>query len=328
MLGNDTAQVFATLGMRTVEDLLAADAADVARRLAHPAVTPDAVRLWQYHTSLMCFVPGVSLVDAQVLAACEVISPEALFTIDARLLADAISRFFTTERGRRFASSRERFTLERLALLQKHARRQRDRWQLLSPRYCVGRATCSAAAIRKPQPESSSPNARAVAAAADSPPKPRLARRTKERPLRFLLDRSSPVADAPSIGRLTAERLGQVGVRTVADLLNANPESTAEELGVAPRHGGDDRPLAEPGPSGVSHPGAARLRGPTAGGLRLHRAGANRRRERRRAAWARCERCAARRKGSACSAAAKSPTAGRVAGWIRHASHTRPLEAA
>ena len=66
VLGNDTALVFSSLGIRTVEDLLAADAADVARRLAHPAVTADAVRLWQQHTSLMCFVPGVSLVDAQV----------------------------------------------------------------------------------------------------------------------------------------------------------------------------------------------------------------------------------------------------------------------
>ena len=48
-----------TLGLKTVEDLLAADAAEVSRRLAHPAVTPEAVRIWQHHTSLMCFVPGV-----------------------------------------------------------------------------------------------------------------------------------------------------------------------------------------------------------------------------------------------------------------------------
>jgi hypothetical protein len=214
VLGNDTAQVFATLGLHG-EDLLAADAAEVSRRLAHPAVTPDAVRLWQYHTSLMCFVPGVSLVDAQVLAACEVTSPESLFTIDVRLLADAISRFFATERGRRFASSRDRFTLDRLALLQKHARRQRDRWQLLSPRYSwVERL--APPPVRTPT-RVEQPKRPRRASAAEAPPKPRLAGRTKVRPLRFLLDRRSPVADAPSIGHLTAERLGQVGIRSVAD---------------------------------------------------------------------------------------------------------------
>jgi nucleotidyltransferase/DNA polymerase involved in DNA repair len=41
------------------------------------------------------------------------------------------------------------------------------------------------------------------------------------------------VVDAPSIGPIAAERLANVGIRTVADLLNANPESTAEELGEA-----------------------------------------------------------------------------------------------
>src|SRR5262249_15339995 len=49
-------------------------------------------------------------------------------------------------------------------------------------------------------------------------------------PLRFLLEPASPVGDAPSVNQRAAERLGKVGVRTVADLLNANPLSTAEEI--------------------------------------------------------------------------------------------------
>jgi hypothetical protein len=56
-------------------------------------------------------------------------------------------------------------------------------------------------------------------------------RRARREPLRFLLDRSSPVTAAPSIGPLAAEGLAKVGIRTVADLLNASPESTAEEMG-------------------------------------------------------------------------------------------------
>ena len=49
---------------------------------------------------------------------------------------------------------------------------------------------------------------------------------------RFHLEREKPVEEAPSIGPKTAERLATVGIRSVADLLNADPESTAEELGV------------------------------------------------------------------------------------------------
>jgi hypothetical protein len=52
--------------------------------------------------------------------------------------------------------------------------------------------------------------------------------------LRFYLEPHSPVEDAPSIGPKTADRLAKVGVRSVADLLHADPESTAEEL--AMRH--------------------------------------------------------------------------------------------
>lgn len=323
VLGNDTAQVFASLGMRTVEDLLAADASDVARRLAHPAVTPEAVRLWQCHTSLMCFVPGVSLVDAQVLAACEISSPEALFTIDARMLADAVERFLATERGRRFAASRNRFTLERLALLQKHARRQRDRWSLLSPRYAwVERLAPSP--TRKPAPAAQAPRPRRAPAAA---PKPRIARRTNERPLRFYLDRSSPVAEAPSIGPTLAQRLVQVGVRTVADLLNANPDSTADELDLSRitpatiarwqsqaclacripelRSCGAQLLVAcgfvEPeqiaGATVAELLGKVRAICRTTEGKRILRGG-------------------------------EIPTPARVAAWIRHAAHTRPLEAA
>lgn len=50
---------------------------------------------------------------------------------------------------------------------------------------------------------------------------------------RFYLEPESPVEEAPSIGPKTADRLAKVGIHTVADLLHADPESTAGELEVS-----------------------------------------------------------------------------------------------
>jgi hypothetical protein len=50
-------------------------------------------------------------------------------------------------------------------------------------------------------------------------------------PWRFYLERQSPVEDAPSVGPRMAERLARVGIDTVDDLLKADPETLAAELG-------------------------------------------------------------------------------------------------
>ncbi len=328
VLGNDTAMVFSSLGIRTVEDLLAADAAEVARRLAHPAVAADAVRLWQQHMSLMCFVPGVSLADAQVLAACDVSSPEALYSIDVRLLAETIARFLTSERGRRFASTGNRFSRERLASLQKHARRQRDRWQLLSPRYAWVERTAEAPRKRSAAVAKSQPTARRTPSRRDAvPAKPRIARATKPRPLRFLLSRTSTVVDAPSIGAVMAARLAKVGIRSVADLLNANPDSTAHELGA----------------SGVTAATIARwqsqarlvcrvpeLRG--AGAKILVACGLTEPEQIARSTVAelsaKVQAVCRTAEGQRILRGGEVPSPARIAAWIRHAAHMRPLEAA
>lgn len=54
-----------------------------------------------------------------------------------------------------------------------------------------------------------------------------------ERKLKFYLDRSRPIVDAPSIGNKTAERMKAVGVNTVGDLLASHPEKLAAKLNVS-----------------------------------------------------------------------------------------------
>ena len=320
VLGNDTAKVFAGLEIRTVEDLLIADALRVADELKRPGISIQTVRLWQAHMSLMCFVPGVSLNDAQVLAANEVNSPEALFAADMRLIAVEIDQFLKTDRGRRFASLRSRFTRERLADLQELARSHRKRW--LEAR---GRFTWLDRPARPAAAESPKPAARRPQSAPATMPLP--ARRTPRQPLRFLLERSSPVGDAPSIGANAAEHLAKVGIRTVADLLNANPESTAEETGepritaaVVSRWQSEAR-LACRIPE-LRCCGAQLL---VASGYTEPEqvAGAN-----AEELFNKVRAVCRSPKGKQLLRDGKAPSQERIAQWIRHAAHMRPLEAA
>ncbi len=53
---------------------------------------------------------------------------------------------------------------------------------------------------------------------------------TEIRELRFYLQQDAPVVDAPSIGERMEERLQAIGVSTIQDLLDADPEQVAEQL--------------------------------------------------------------------------------------------------
>ena len=53
---------------------------------------------------------------------------------------------------------------------------------------------------------------------------------TEIRALRFYLQQDAPVVDAPSIGERMEERLQAIGVYTIQDLLDADPEHIAEQL--------------------------------------------------------------------------------------------------
>jgi hypothetical protein len=319
VLGNDTAATFARLGIHTIEDLLLADAADVAARLKRPRVTPELVRLWQSHMSLMCFVPGVSLNDAQVLAASEVASPDSLYTIDIRLLADAIQKFIATPRGRQFAAIQSRFTTDRLVELQKLARGQRDRWQLFKQR------TPEPEQLKKPTLHKA--GKRASQLNATTATKQLAKRPRKPLPLEFTLNPQDAVAKAPSIGSTAAERLTQVGVRTVADLLNANPESVAEELG-EPRIAAE-RITRWQGEARL----VCRIPGLRARGARLLVACGYREAEQVAGAQAteltkKVRAYCLTPEGRRALNNAKAPSSRQVAAWIRQAAHMRPLEAA
>ncbi len=227
VLGADTSTLFSRIGIQAIGDLLAAEASEIARQLDREGITVDTVQLWQIHMGLMCHVPNLTLDDAQVLAANGIDSPEDLFDADIDVLLRSIEDFLRTDRGSRFRHSHDHYSRSRLNNWRTGARHYRDRWQRSSRRYSGWRLRSSRrrndSAQRTTAQQHSNGRTR----------QPTHSQRKSRRPRRFYLSREQDVEDAPSIGPKTATRLAKVGIRTVADLLSADPKSIATELDVS-----------------------------------------------------------------------------------------------
>ena len=74
---------------------------------------------------------------------------------------------------------------------------------------------------------------------------------------------SDDLERAPSIGPKTAERFAAIGIKTVADLLAADPGETTARLRHEPHRGRCDRSLAGAGPPRHGHPGGSPERTPS-----------------------------------------------------------------
>ncbi len=239
VLGAETTVLFRRINIHSVGDLLAAEAATIAAQLGREEVTAHTVVLWQIHMALMCHVPNLTLDDAQILAANDIHSPADLFEVDIQALQYRIESFLSSERARRFQRASSRYSRTQLGEWRDGARRYRSQWNGARHRYSTRwrertSSLGSEPAVRSSEEQSgwkSSRSRRSDARPARVPSASDGAKRSSRR--KFYLSRTQDVEDAPSIGPKTAERLAKVGIRTVADLLNADPESIAAELDVS-----------------------------------------------------------------------------------------------
>ena len=77
-IGPRTAELLQAAGLRTVEEFLSMTPERVAEKLHSPRITATIVRQWQSQARLMCQIPELRSVDAQILVACGILTPEAL----------------------------------------------------------------------------------------------------------------------------------------------------------------------------------------------------------------------------------------------------------
>lgn len=101
-IGSRTILRFHAIGIRTIGQLISAEPAVIARQLEIYWVDTDLVRLWQIQASLMCGIPGLRKIDAQMLAGAELQSAEQIANSDPRLIYCEVLRYALTTAGRRY----------------------------------------------------------------------------------------------------------------------------------------------------------------------------------------------------------------------------------
>lgn len=246
----DRETVFARARIRTIADLLGADPSAVAEELDRDDVTAELVALWQTHLAFVCFVPGASFDDAIVLTGAGVLSPSQLADIEEDELARRVERYLDSDSGLARRQRGYSFGRERASKWISDARRGRQKWsdsaswnawrrhRGVRRQYVERNGSARSRSesqdaprslrIRTERAERSSRPQRA--AHSERSQRSKSSSKRREKALRFHLETSSPIVDAPSIGPKTAKKLEKVGLFTVKDLIDCDPERIAEQL--------------------------------------------------------------------------------------------------
>lgn len=113
-IGPKTAQRLATVGVYTVDDLLTANAEDIATRLDNRRITAETIVQWQSQARLVCTVPELRGHDSQILVACGVTEAEQLSAKRPTDLFSVVGPFSETAEGERIIRGGKRPDLEEI----------------------------------------------------------------------------------------------------------------------------------------------------------------------------------------------------------------------
>jgi hypothetical protein len=217
---------FRAIGVMRVGDLLRLSAKAAASELQEYGITAEQITSWKAQTRLVCEVPRLRSYDARILVACGITEPEQLYRLSPSELRAIVKDMAASSNGQTLLLSGTEFELSRVA----------DWIRPSNAQTCDERTPSSHSGHR------SSPQAGRSSREIGGHPRDRSDRgdrhpdivkmRPGDSPGKFYLGRNDSVVDAPSIGARTAERLEAIGITSVADLLEADPESVSEQLDV------------------------------------------------------------------------------------------------
>lgn len=100
-IGPRMAESFAAIGIRTVEQFLAAQPEDMAQRLGRRRVDGKMLSDWQHQSRLVCRIPNLRGHDAQLLVACDFFDPETIMSMNPKELFATIVPFSESPDGKK-----------------------------------------------------------------------------------------------------------------------------------------------------------------------------------------------------------------------------------
>ncbi len=213
-VGRDDA--FKRARIRFISDLLEADPSAVSEEMDVELVTAELVSLWQAHLCLVCFVNGLTFEQAKQLTDIGIFSVDELADADLQWLIDQFRSRGLKSYGR-----------EKYSELIRLARKGTKRWRKSTSYSAWSRNRAERGERIRGNTQRRSGSTRKATRKSRST---KLGSRSNDKPLRFFLEASSPVIDAPSIGTKRAEMLNGCSIVTVTDLLSADPQILAIQL--------------------------------------------------------------------------------------------------
>jgi energy-coupling factor transporter ATP-binding protein EcfA2 len=222
-------QLVRRLGIQNIRQWISADPGHLAQRLGNQWSNVAMIARRQAEARLMCGVPQLRAFDARVLAGCGFQYPGELTATQPGKLLRRVEQFLSTPEGQDIMRTANSYELSRITGWINTARNRFQSSQSSDRDGDSRSRRRDRSARRERRPE----YVRVSRETLTTPREERTTRRVVETgssTLRFYLDPSSPVVDAPSIGPRMAERLSPLGVQIVQDLLEADPSRLAEQL--------------------------------------------------------------------------------------------------
>ncbi len=252
-IGEQMSRRVGSIGVRTIADLIDLDPENTEIPLDSLQISAKTLRQWQAEGRLLCCVPDLTGRDAQLLIACGILSPSELAQADAddlfrkaMQLRDSSREYgflpWLNERSnwpdkthfQNWVRSGQRARSYRAAHDWSVNRRRRDGSHRTPVSHLSGRKTQLSERRTSGSSRHTQGSQAVHAARVDTRQAVKihsvLESETQEVELRFFLNMSSPIVDAPSIGARTAERFEKIGVMTVSDFINRDTEEMSGRL--------------------------------------------------------------------------------------------------